>query len=337
LLPGLTNVVTSVSLKRGFNMRGKEKLAQLRLSMIFAAVAKEMSEKRKEFAEKHSMRGMLHSSAHAVSIINLELDGMRKLMRSKMQIDQEVFYPDIRVHSRQDEEFLKGRITEYFAIRYRVSLESLRHYLSERGIMSGGILQKFEWGAAEIRSEILKGIDIMILENKIKSPELPDVDIMTLIKRGENNQCEFKATFQWDLRLSLKSKELSRGVINTLAAFSNSDGGNLLIGVEDNGQIIGLDLDYQLLKKKNRDGFLLCLVQELENNISREFVSGIVPEFHSVGSKDICRIRVKQGEEPVWVKESGSDIFYRRVQNKTQKLGPKESAEYIRRKWPLGR
>lgn len=318
-------------------MREKEELAQLKLNMIFEAVAREISEKRKELAERHSRQGMLYSGAHAVSIINLELEGLRKLMHSKAQIDQDVFYPNIKIQAKQDEEFLKSRINEYFQIRHRVSLESLKRCLSDTRIMSGSILARFERGAAEIKSEILRSIDIMILENKIKTPDLPNIDIKTLIRQGESNQCEFKATYQWDLRLGQKSKELSRRIINTLAAFSNSDGGNLLIGVEDDGNIIGLEFDYQLLKKKSRDGFLLLLIQEVENYISREFVSCLAPEFHSIEGKDICRIRVKHGEEPVWVRETGSELFYKRVHNKTQKLGPKESADYIRRRWPLGR
>ena len=51
-----------------------------------------------------------------------------------------------------------------------------------------------------------------------------------LIKEGEHQQQDFK--FRID-----DSKKIAR----TLAAFANSDGGRLLIGVKDNGKITGID------------------------------------------------------------------------------------------------
>ncbi len=54
--------------------------------------------------------------------------------------------------------------------------------------------------------------------------------VKQLIKEGEHQQQDFK--FRID-----DSKKIAR----TLAAFANSDGGRLLIGVKDNGKITGVD------------------------------------------------------------------------------------------------
>lgn len=54
--------------------------------------------------------------------------------------------------------------------------------------------------------------------------------IISLIKEGEHQQQDFK--FRID-----DSKKIAR----TLSAFSNTDGGRLLIGVKDNGKITGID------------------------------------------------------------------------------------------------
>lgn len=51
-----------------------------------------------------------------------------------------------------------------------------------------------------------------------------------LIRQGEHQQLDFK--FRID-----DSKKIAR----TMAAFSNTDGGSLLIGVKDNGKIAGVD------------------------------------------------------------------------------------------------
>ena len=65
---------------------------------------------------------------------------------------------------------------------------------------------------------------------------------------------------QWKLR---KAKDVARDVAETLSAFANSDGGTLLLGVDDDGSISGVDfpeeyktLEAILLKKgyiKNED------------------------------------------------------------------------------------
>ncbi|MDR0802506.1 ATP-binding protein [Fluviicola sp.] len=54
--------------------------------------------------------------------------------------------------------------------------------------------------------------------------------VKSLIKEGKHQQQDFK--FQID-----DSKKIAR----TLVAFANTDGGRLLIGVKDNGKIIGVD------------------------------------------------------------------------------------------------
>lgn len=53
-----------------------------------------------------------------------------------------------------------------------------------------------------------------------------------LIARGENQQLDFKYCISD-----------SRKIARTLSAFSNTDGGRLLIGVRDNGSIAGIRSD----------------------------------------------------------------------------------------------
>jgi ATP-dependent DNA helicase RecG len=59
------------------------------------------------------------------------------------------------------------------------------------------------------------------------------------IKKGENEQVEFKANIQ---------KEIA----NDICAFLNTDGGNILIGVSDDGDVNGID-DFNSSKQKLAD------------------------------------------------------------------------------------
>jgi predicted HTH transcriptional regulator len=63
-------------------------------------------------------------------------------------------------------------------------------------------------------------------------PPLPKSYIKRLIQEGENQELDFKFEISD-----------SRKIAKTLVAFSNTDGGTLLIGVKDNGNISGIHSD----------------------------------------------------------------------------------------------
>ena len=74
-------------------------------------------------------------------------------------------------------------------------------------------------------------------------------DAAELIKRGESKTLEFKSTLRWNLRrrTAEDDKCITHAVLKTIAAFLNTEGGDLLIGVADDGSIVGIDRD-QLAK-----------------------------------------------------------------------------------------
>lgn len=238
-------------------MDDKEKLVALKYGMAFESVQKELQEKRKEVAEQLGVRGWLHSGFHAKEIIELELNSIKKLLDSKLEALLEVYYRKSVPWTDDDRIFLRSKIEELFNARLKVSQASLLEYLSFRGLRYP--IQDFERMAKSIFSDINRRIEIIILGNRISFPGLPDLDIEQLLKMDESNQQEFKSTFQWDMKTQAKNEKLRYEVISTIAAFNNTDGGYLLIGVKDDKSIFGIEQDLSLLKhKKDRDGFALC-------------------------------------------------------------------------------
>ena len=61
------------------------------------------------------------------------------------------------------------------------------------------------------------------------------ISIEDLIAEREHDQLEFKASLRWDVKEARINKALEQVVLKSIAAFSNADGGTLLIGVEDDG------------------------------------------------------------------------------------------------------
>jgi hypothetical protein len=173
------------------------------------------------------------------------------------------------------------------------------------------------------------------------APLAGDQATIDLINQGESAQLEFKSTARWDLKESKKSKVMEEVILKTVAAFLNSDGGTLLIGVADDGTVLGLQPDYQTLKKKDRDGYELWLMNDL---LLKEFGKATAPfisiSFGLVDGKDVCRVTVQPGPEPTYVTikdpKSGQAIecFFIRTGNSTNKLDkPSDIAKYLASRW----
>lgn len=313
-----------------------ELLAKKKFDAIFELIQKKAAEKRKKTTEGFRKRGMLESGMHVKKMIDIELENIRKFLYSKLKIDTDVFYNKYKPYLAEDEIFLKGRISKLFHARFQASLQTIEDFHNKYGLPYVDAQKNYFHGNAYgILSDVVRKIETTVLENKIALKKWLDIDINTLLKREESILLEFKSTFQWDVRQKKKNPDLRAGAINTIAAFNNTEGGNLLIGVEDNKSIFGLEKDYSLLKKQDKDGFLLLLTQEIGNKISKDFVTKIKIQFHAINKKDICKVSVKFGDDAVWVKENKkSETFYIRTQNSTRALSPREAANYIRKKWP---
>ncbi|MCD6174770.1 MAG: ATP-binding protein, partial [Planctomycetes bacterium] len=82
---------------------------------------------------------------------------------------------------------------------------------------------------------------------------MDNAQLLEVIAAGENDGLEFKSTLRWNLRSNKPDKAMEIACLKTMAAFLNSEGGTLLVGVEDDGHILGIGAD----KFPNEDKFLL--------------------------------------------------------------------------------
>jgi hypothetical protein len=154
-------------------------------------------------------------------------------------------------------------------------------------------------------------------------------DIYDLIRKGENTSLEFKATFRWSLQQQKTSDDLMNAVLKAIVGFSNSKkGGDLLIGVNDNGMVVGLDNDYRNSKPENKDGFQQLITQKVSSLVGVDVAHDMDVNFYLVDGKEMCKVHVIPGHSPVYLVEKGNPIFYLRMGNSTRPLGVKEANEY---------
>ena len=156
--------------------------------------------------------------------------------------------------------------------------------------------------------------------------------IADLVRLGESSTLEFKSTLQWDVKQGLQNKSLRRSTIKSVAGLMNSEGGTLVLGVEDDGQIFGLEKDIELFGSRDK------LEQTLVNLIVDEIGPGLShyyrARFEDVAGNLVCVVEVDpvRGKDGVFVKAENPNKgkeFFVRIGNTTRSLDPEQTHAYL--------
>ncbi|HOQ59379.1 MAG TPA: ATP-binding protein, partial [Vicinamibacterales bacterium] len=153
-----------------------------------------------------------------------------------------------------------------------------------------------------------------------------------LIKRGESKTLEFKSTLRWSLKEDRQDdKGVTHAALKAIAAFLNTEGGDLLIGVADDGSIVGIERD----RLENDDKFMRHLAQVVRNGLGDRAGTCIDPKMQVVQGRTVCVVSCQRSPEPVFLKWKGLEAapdgdFFVRSGPGTVKLPPESAREYIR-------
>src|SRR6516162_5705035 len=153
-----------------------------------------------------------------------------------------------------------------------------------------------------------------------------------LIKRGESKTLEFKSTLRWSLKEERRDdKGVTQAALKTIAAFLNTEGGDLLLGVADDGSIVGIERD----RLENDDKFMRHLAQVVRNGMGDRAGTCIDPKTQIVQGKTVCVVSCQRSPEPVFLKWKGVEAtpegdFFVRSGPGTSRLAPDSATEYIR-------
>ena len=163
--------------------------------------------------------------------------------------------------------------------------------------------------------------------------EKTDTKIHEMILGGENDKLELKSTLRYSLREGNINKNLEYVVAKTISAFLNTDGGTLIIGVDDDGNILGLEKDMQTLSKNNLDGFELHLRQTIKKYLGDSFEKYLVITFPEIDDKHVCMIKIAKSGKPVFVKLENDEKFFVRIGNSSIPKTRQEQSEYEKLHW----
>ena len=161
-----------------------------------------------------------------------------------------------------------------------------------------------------------------------------EVSLEDMIDEGESNELEFKASLRTNYPEGDINKKLEQVIMKSVAAFNNGEGGVLLIGVDDDGEIVGLEHDYTSLHG-TKDEFELHLRNLLNSAFGITFAMGNAKiTFPEVKGIEICRIDIMPGREPKYFKVTDKyghkiDKFFVRSGNSSQEVPLAEISSYI--------
>lgn len=175
--------------------------------------------------------------------------------------------------------------------------------------------------------------------NHVSKKEIlkPKIDVLALIKNGENKNVEFKRILSNDS--TGFNKHVEHKVMKTVAAFLNTEGGTLLIGVDDDKKIIGLESDFNLfLKPDKKDAFALYFDSIIQSGFGSQICRSYTLEFIEIENKTIAVVNVPEKySKPAFLKNASqkdkTQEFYIRTTNSSISLIGNEQAEYIKSHW----
>jgi hypothetical protein len=187
------------------------------------------------------------------------------------------------------------------------------------------LVENYEEFLAQRRALIAEAINDFMQRLQTGHTPVEGPDIRTLIEGGENSSVEFKARFHGgsaDYRLEVE-------VVKAVAGMLNAGGGKVLLGVKDDGTVIGVETDYAQQGKKNRDGFEIELTNQLAGKLGTNVLPLIQIKFETLAGHDICVIEVDPSARPVYMREGNTETFYVRTQNSTRPLALAKATLYI--------
>ena len=152
--------------------------------------------------------------------------------------------------------------------------------------------------------------------------------ILELIAQGESHKLEFKETLEYDVRENRQNRELNKATLKTIAAFLNADGGTILIGVSDSGEVKGIDRDLQYVRGNNHDGFEQKLRSLINDRFDPSPLGFVDIDFEELAEGTVCRVNVRPANTIIHL----DNEVYIRDGNVTRKLEGRALTDWIQQK-----
>jgi hypothetical protein len=155
------------------------------------------------------------------------------------------------------------------------------------------------------------------------------ISVAELISGGESDAVEFKSTLRTNLHTQQVDDKIQFAVLRTIAGFLNGKGGTLLVGVADDGEMLGLASD----GFPNEDKMGLHLVNLVRDRIGEVFLPYVHPHFEEQDGSRVLAIRCEKGPKAAFVKDGALQRFFVRGGNSTAELQGSSITDYVKQRF----
>ena len=155
------------------------------------------------------------------------------------------------------------------------------------------------------------------------------VTLEDMVAQGEGLHTEFKSTLRVNLHTKEKDPKMEHAVLKTINGFLNSDGGTLIMGVADNGDLVGLGVD----GFPDEDKMDLHLGNLVKSRMGTETMLHLKPKFEDYKGGRAFMVECKPSKIPVYLKTGNEEEFFIRAGGSSAKLTPSQMMEYIKQRF----
>lgn len=161
-----------------------------------------------------------------------------------------------------------------------------------------------------------------------------DVDIdagqvRALVAKGESRSVEFKSTMRMNLHAKKPGKEIELAWLKGVAGFLNTDGGTLLLGVTDDGEITGIEQDVFENEDKCRLHFKNLVATHIGADLSKHIRFRLV----AMDGRTVGVVQCSRASKPVYLRNGNKEAFYIRNGPSSDELPASKMVGYIEEHW----
>jgi len=150
-------------------------------------------------------------------------------------------------------------------------------------------------------------------------------DLYDLIGNGEDTHLEFKSTMRTNLHTNKPGKEIELAWLKGVAAFMNTEGGILLMGVADDGSLLGLEAD----RFENEDKCRLHFKNLLNQHLGAEYARHLRFDLYELDGKRVAAVECERADSPVFLRHKNMEHFYIRNGPSNIELSLSRALKYI--------
>jgi serine/threonine protein kinase len=158
-------------------------------------------------------------------------------------------------------------------------------------------------------------------------------DIGQLLASDESATLEFKPWLRTPADVAGagpgKHRMFEKAVLKSIAAFLNTDGGTLVVGVTDEREIRGIEVDFPHAAGSLRDSWRKTFDDLVSRHLGGQALGCIDLWLEPWCGRTIAVIRCTPSAEPVWIDD---ELFVRRTAS-TEKLSTRKAISWCHQHW----